>query len=122
MVRKYASFFAILALGFIASPVSATNFTQSTAGGPVTMTVNTAVIPGGTDVAFMPSSQVNVAGASVTTSFAAITGHQAVAGKEAGQNYGMAADSASVFWTAAAATFPTFTDTNSQTIVGWTRN
>lgn len=114
---------AILALGFIASSAFATSFSQTAAGDAVTMTVDTGLIPGATNVSFQPSAQVNMAGASETTSFALVSGHEAVRGKEAGQNYGMASDSSNVFWIAAPADFPTdFADTNSTNISGWNRN
>jgi hypothetical protein len=113
MIRKFTSLMAILALGFIASSASAVGFVQSTPGGEVTIAVNTTKIPGGTSVAFQPSAQVNVSGVSVMTSFAVMTGHEAVKGKEAGQNYGMSADSSNVFWIAAPATYTDITTTNS---------
>lgn len=124
MVRKISSLMAILALGFIASMASATNMNSSSAGGPVAIAVNTTLIPGGTNVTFQPSSQVNIRGTSVRTSFAAISGHEAVKGKAAGQNYGMAADSSNVFWQAAPDTFPsTYANTNSGGFQsGWNRN
>jgi len=115
---------AILALGFIASTASAVDMVQGTPGGEVTIAVNTAVIPGGTPVSFQPSAQVNMDGASIRTSFAVMSGHEAVKGKEAGQNYAMAADSSNVFWQAAPATFGTLTATNSTPFntTAWNRN
>lgn len=122
MVKKLTSFMAITVLLFCASMASAANMSQTDAGGAVT--VDASNVTGANDVIFQPSSQVNISGASEETSFAAISGHQAVAGKEAGQNYGMAADSSNVFWLAAASTFPTLTDTNSGyfSTNSWNRN
>ena len=122
MVKKITSFVILLSLGIFASNVSAVDIVQSTAGGPVTIAVDNTVIPGGTNVEFQPSSQVLVSGGSVRTSFAVMTGHEAVRGKEAGQNYGMAADSASVFWIAAPATYTDITATNSTAFSSYNRN
>lgn len=124
MVRKFMPLMAILALGFIASSASAKVFTQTAPGDAVKMTVDKVKIPGAADVNFQPSSKVQMAGASQVTSFALISGHEAVRGKEAGQNYGMASDSSNVFWEQAPATFPTFTDSNSGPFQNspWNRN
>ena len=127
MVRKITSLMAILALGFIASSASATNLDNGTTGGTVTVTVNTTTIPGATNLVFQPSSQVLMRGQSIRTAFAAISGHAAVEGKEAGQHYGMASDSSNVFWQAAETnalptSYATTNSSNFTTANNWNRN
>lgn len=120
MTKKFIFIAAILGLSFISSYASALTFSGEKGASIV---INATNVANSSPLRFEPSAQVNMAGGSEATCFAVIGGHDAVKGKEAGQNYGMAADSSNVFWIAAPATFPTtFADTNSTTISTWNRN
>ena len=101
MVRTITSFMSILALCFMASSAFAAQ-NEAEAGAPLTVTVAAASIPGASDLIFQPSSQVSISAYSSKTAFAAEAGHDAVQGKDAGQNYGMASDSSNVYWVAKA--------------------
>ncbi len=124
MIKTTSLITAILGLFFIASSVSAatTNWDNSSADGPtgaVTIAVDNTTIPGAEPVVFEPSTQVNISGGSETTSFSAMAGHEAVKGKDAGQNYGMAADSSAVFWIKSPAAYSAVTGTNSTALAGY---
>jgi hypothetical protein len=80
------------------SASAATTTASATAGAQLVIPVSTTVIPGASNLTFQPSAQVSISASSEQTSFAVESGHDAVQGKEAGQNYGMAADSSNVFW------------------------
>lgn len=115
---------AILALGLIVSSAFAAtiNFSGST-GASITITP-TALVPGAQPLVFNPSSQVNISGGTERTGFAVYTGHEAVKGKDAGQNYGMASDSNDVFWIKAPATYAALsgkTNSTAFTGTGWNR-
>ena len=124
MVKKIYSSIAIIGLCFIASSASAvTNWDNSTSpGSTVTITVDTTVIPGGTDLVFQPSAQVNISGGSESGSFATMAGHEGTQGKDSGQNYGMASDSSNVFWVVAPATYTAITAVDSAAFTGYNRN
>lgn len=124
MVKTITSFMAILALCFMASSASAVDAT-ATAGAQLVIAVDTGVIPGATNLTFQPSSQVSISASSERTNFAVAAGHDAVQGKEAGQNYGMASDSSNVWWISALATpYAAIDVTNSSyfSANNWNRN
>lgn len=126
-MKKITLFITAAALCYIAVQAQAVDIVQGNAGEQVTITVNTGLINGAQDVAFDPSAQVLMHGASETTAFSAISGHEAVQGKDAGQNYGMASDSSKVWWissdpdntnTLSISNTTTWTDTNSSSFTG----
>jgi len=63
------------------------------AGSEVTVVVNTANVPGAKSIIFNPSSNVNMSGASDSTSWALAGYHTQANQKANGQQYGMAANS-----------------------------
>lgn len=114
MVKKITTLMTILALGLIASSASAAPIYYSGLKGATITITPTALVPGATPLIFNPSAEVNISGGTVTTSFSVMAGHEAVKGKDAGQNYAMAADSNAVFWQKAPATYVAITaNTNS---------
>jgi len=117
MVKTITSFMAIMALCFMTSSAFAAANT-ATAGDALTVTVSN--VTGASDLTFQPSAQVSISCESSATSFAAEAGHDAVQGKDAGQNYGMASDSSTVFWVNAKTTaYDTVSATNSTAFSSW---
>ena len=125
MIKTITSFMALFALCFMASYASATD-AAATGGAALTITVDTSAtgIPGASDLVFQPSAQISISVSTVKTSFAATSGHDAVQGKEAGQNYGMASDSSNVFWVSALTTPYAAIDTTNSSFFGspWNRS
>ncbi|MDH3391663.1 MAG: hypothetical protein OEL85_07695 [Desulfobulbaceae bacterium] len=124
MKKRYILFLGLIACVLFAFNANAATIDQTTAGDEVSIQVNTTLIPGAPDpFTFTPSPQVNVSGASVQTCFAVHTMHQLAAGKENGRMFGMAADSATVFWAdAPAGDYTDIVVTNSLAFAAYNRN
>jgi hypothetical protein len=91
----------LIAAGILlcASPahnVFAADLDQDDAG--ETVTVDASTVPGAQDIEFNPSTNVVMTGASEATSFAIGAYHEQALNKTAGQSYGMAADTNSIFF------------------------
>lgn len=84
------------------------------------VTIDTTNVTDADDISFQASAQVNISGQSSATSFAHGAYHAQVEGKKNGRQFGMAADSSSIFWqeieTTAVATIDA---TTSAEFTGW---
>lgn len=87
------------------------------------VTITTAGVQGAQSIVFNPSSQVVMSGNTVSTSFVIASHHTQANLKKAGQQYGMAADSNSVWFkdisTATADVISTATNKNAFTAGTW---
>ncbi|MDD2464683.1 MAG: hypothetical protein PHI97_11870 [Desulfobulbus sp.] len=85
------------------------------------VTVSASNVSGATNITFTPSTNVNIYGTSVSTSFAAIAYHDQANQKKAGQAYGMTSDSNKMhFLDISSTAAPTsFTGTNEAAFSSW---
>ena len=94
-MKKVLSILSIIALSmFVTSTVYAAAYTQA----DNVVTVDASTVADADDILFQASAQVNFTGVSEATSFAHAAYHTQVIGKKNGRQFGMAADSSSIFW------------------------
>ena len=96
-MKKVLSILSIIALSmFLTSTVYAADTTYTQDTNVITITANN--VTDAEDIEFQASAQVNFTGVSSETSFAHAAFHTQVIGKKNGRQFGMAADSSSIWW------------------------
>lgn len=121
-MKKFSMFMALLAFGIFTSQSSIAAVSDAKTAGAAIVLDATTNVPGSSVINFNPSAQVSISVSSDTTAFAVAGGHDAVQGKDQGQNYGMASDSSNVFWSNAGTTaYATVSASNSSAFSGWNK-
>lgn len=94
-MKKVLSILSILVLSlFLAYNAFAANYAQS----DNLVTVSATNVSTADDIVFQASAQVAMSGASEATSFAHAAHHNQALGKKHGRQFGMAADTSTIWW------------------------